>query len=556
MSVRPFLLIAAVMFSAFFLGANPAFVRAQTTGADALAGKVSSAEEGAMEGVLVSARRAGSTFTITVVSNEQGQYRFPRNRLEPGQYTLRTRAVGYDLQDPGTIEITAQKAAAVDLKLGKTKDLASQLTTAEWLASFPGTDEQKNFFYGCMTCHTLERIAKSHFDADGWMDIYKLMSTFYPEDTPYRPQKRVYPANPPNLVALRKQAEWMATINLSKVDTWAYPLKTIPRPKGRATHVIITEYDLPRKNSVPHDLVLAKDGMIWYDDSGWQYLGKLNPKTGSVTEYPVPTFNPENPVGMLDLQADKDGNLWPAMMDQGKLVKFDTKTLKFKVWDLPKEDNLIVQQINFLMPYHSDVDGKVWTNDMNTEEVRRLDVNTGHIDILKVFDELPGGAKGHGFYDFAADSQNNGYLLDIGGGTIVKVDAKTMKVSMFPTPMPASGPRRGTMDSQDRLWFGEYRGNRIGMFDTKTEKFQEWPAPIPYTAPYGAIMADNGEVWSAGISTDRVQRWDTKTGQVIDYLLPRYESLRRIGLDSSSGRTIFWAPNKNSASIVKVEPLD
>jgi streptogramin lyase len=94
------------------------------------------------------------------------------------------------------------------------------------------------------------------------------------------------------------------------------------------------------------------------------------------------------------------------------------------------------------------------------------------------------------------------------------------------------------------------------MFDTKTEKFQEWVAPLPYTAPYSAVLDDKGEVWSAGISTDRVQRWDPKTGQVIEYLLPRYESLRRIGLDNSSAHTIFWAPNKNSASIIKVEPLD
>ena len=33
---------------------------------------------------------------------------------------------------------------------------------------------------------------------------------------------------------------------------WEYPLKTLPRPSGRATHVVITEYDLPRKTLQPH----------------------------------------------------------------------------------------------------------------------------------------------------------------------------------------------------------------------------------------------------------------------------------------------------------------
>jgi hypothetical protein len=39
----------------------------------ALAGKVT-AEQGALEGVLVSARRAGSTVTVTVVSDKDGRY--------------------------------------------------------------------------------------------------------------------------------------------------------------------------------------------------------------------------------------------------------------------------------------------------------------------------------------------------------------------------------------------------------------------------------------------------------------------------------------------------
>ena len=50
----------------------------------ALAGQVSSAAEGAMEGVLVSAKRAGSTVTTTVVSDSKGHFSFPASRLEPG----------------------------------------------------------------------------------------------------------------------------------------------------------------------------------------------------------------------------------------------------------------------------------------------------------------------------------------------------------------------------------------------------------------------------------------------------------------------------------------
>jgi len=76
----------------------------------ALAGKVSSAEEGAMEGVLVSAKKAGSTITITVVSDAKGRYSFPAAKLDPGRYAIRIRAVGYDLAGPGAVDIAAQAA--------------------------------------------------------------------------------------------------------------------------------------------------------------------------------------------------------------------------------------------------------------------------------------------------------------------------------------------------------------------------------------------------------------------------------------------------------------
>src|SRR5215469_1727749 len=68
----------------------------------AMTGRVTSQEEGAMEGVVVSAKKDGSTITVSVVSDKQGVYSFPANRLKPGHYSLKVRAVGYDLDGVGT----------------------------------------------------------------------------------------------------------------------------------------------------------------------------------------------------------------------------------------------------------------------------------------------------------------------------------------------------------------------------------------------------------------------------------------------------------------------
>ena len=132
--------------------------RAEEPHSIALTGRVSSTEEGQMEGVLISAKKAGSTMTITVVSDDQGRYRFPSSKLPAGEYSLRVRAVGYDLEGPTSIEAGASSTATADLKLRKAADLAAQLSNAEWQASLPGAEQQKASIRNCNHCHTLERV--------------------------------------------------------------------------------------------------------------------------------------------------------------------------------------------------------------------------------------------------------------------------------------------------------------------------------------------------------------------------------------------------------------
>ena len=77
MRPRTLLIIAATALAIGIIGPTSGEHRAQAQGTAALSGVVSSKEEGPMEGVVVSARRAGSNFTVSVVSDAQGKYSFP-----------------------------------------------------------------------------------------------------------------------------------------------------------------------------------------------------------------------------------------------------------------------------------------------------------------------------------------------------------------------------------------------------------------------------------------------------------------------------------------------
>jgi len=529
--------------------------------AQALSGIVSSAEEGAMEGVLVRAKKAGSTVTLTVVSDAKGRYAFPASKLEAGRYALRLRAVGYDLAGTDSAEVTAGRTTALDLKLKKTSDLAAQLSNGEWLASFPGSEAQKGVLRNCVGCHTVERIARSQYDADTFMKVVlPRMQGYVNQSIPQHPQLRraerlMEERGDQRVQVYRTTAEFLATINRSASPTWKYPLKTLARPTGRATRVIYTEYDLPRDTIEPHDVVVDRDGIAWYSSFGEQYLGRLDPRTGKVTEYEVGMSKPGFPTGFLALRTDREGNLWMGNMYQASIVKFDVKTTKFATWVLPPEQNIDAAQVNMVSPQAAHVDGKVWTQNNGFAGIHRLDLASGKIETWEPFKAAPKGQP-HNIYDVIPDSKNNAYFTDFRQHHIGRIDAVTGEVRLFTVPTPASAPRRGMMDAQDRLWFAEYRGDRIAMFDTKTEAFKEWKMATPWASPYDVTIDKNQEAWTGSMITDQVTRLDTKTGQMVDYLLPRETNIRRVFVDNSTTPVTFWVGSNHGASIVKLEPLD
>ncbi|HEY7247137.1 MAG TPA: carboxypeptidase regulatory-like domain-containing protein [Xanthobacteraceae bacterium] len=518
----------------------------------ALTGQVTSEAEGAMEGVVVSARKADSIVTVSVVTDAQGRYSFPANRLPAGKYTLKIRAIGYELAAPASADVADEQPSTADLKLRKTRSLVAQMSNAEWMMSLPGSEEDKSFLLNCVGCHTLERIVRSSHDADEWTHVIVRMSGYGPVSQPIKPQRMLDPGRSGTPDQFRKQAAYLATINLSQASQWEYPLRTLPRPTGRATRVIITEYDMPRPTTEPHDVLVDRDGTVWYSDFGELFISKFDPKTLKLTEYPVKEFKPGAPVGNLSLELDKHGALWFDTMFQGSLGALDPKTGEIKYYPLAPEYNDNRVQLNFVGLRH-DVDGKVWTKSVGTQDIFRLDLASGKWERFQPLKELPGGK--YSMYQVISDSQNNLWMSEFRHGHIGKIDARTGKATWYPLPTANGRARRMNIDDQDRIVIAEYRGNKIAVFDTKTEKFTEYPVP-QQTWPYRAAIDKNGEIWTGGMHSDRAVRVNPKTAETVEYLLPRETNMRTVFIDNSTTPVTFWTGSNHGAALVKVEPLD
>ena len=535
---------------------------AQTQRPASLTGTVSSTEEGKMEGVVVSAKRPGSTIMVSVSTNAQGEYRFPQDRLEPGTYDITMRAVGYTLK-PTAATIKSAGPTQLDLKLAKatSDELPLQLTNSEWILSAPGTADQKLALLRCLDCHGMQRPIFSKEDASEMAFTLQRMTAHSANASPNFPffhQNAAEILSRPPSKAMEELGAYIASINLSQAETWSYKLKTQPRPTGKSTQAIVTTYDLP-DGAAPHDTLLDKAGNVWFSDFQHHLISKLDPKTGKVTRYPVPLSKPGFPTGGLMITMDKDGNIWEAMMGQAQIAMLDPKTEKVSIYLAPDWDKGDTR-FTMIDALHSSVDGKLWTKTNGGPD-------PGHANKLyqfdlasKKFNEVlpPMGKRDIAAYGLVTDLENNVYGLDNTAAQrqIWRTSGKTGETTYIDLPIGVGGARRGHIDSQNRLWFSQFHANRYARYDAKTRNITVWDVPVPYAGAYDVQFDDVKYAWGADMSTDLVQRLNVETGEWSSYLLPTSINTRHIDVQKNpNGLSSMWTEGQQSGKIVHIEPL-
>ena len=124
--------------------------------------------------------------------------------------------------------------------------------------------------------------------------------------------------------------------------------------------------------------------------------------------------------------------------------------------------------------------------------------------------------------------------MDFGDENVGRVDAKTFRATIYPTPTAHSRPRRTMLDDKGHLWFAEFAANKLGMFDLDRESIKEWDVPTPFTFPYDVYRDRTG---------DRLERLDVeRSGAAVrsrqpanrsSICLPRQTNIRRIFIDDT-----------------------
>jgi streptogramin lyase len=508
-------------------------------------GVVKSATGEPLEGIMVQLVSKETAIRTTVYSDRDGRYEFPKLNL--GIYTLRI-ARPREFQpfvkenvtingSPALDEISLTRVTKMEL-LPPTRDIAAQMTGTEWLLSLSGSGEEKRLLTtNCNFCHSYQQIFRNHYDEHGWTEIVRRMT-----HGAGSPLILMRPAGRFNDALEAKLVNWLATVR--GPDSEDPQFISLPRPQGRQTHVIITEYELPRLELATHDVSGDSKGNIWYSTHRSSYVGRLDPKTWKVTEFHVPNVDEGSLPGTHWIHVDKNDIVWGSENWAHNIWRLDPKTNQFSRvhWKVP-------EPINAPMGgnYSLDPQGYIWR--ARGKNVSRVDANTGEVvrDMpTKKFVSTYGSA-------MSADGRY------FGGGAwpkdgVIVADTKTGEV-FEPDSSPNSGPARGEFDPYDNYWAGG-RGGMLVEFDIAKKQIVEYRVPTPYTALYTAHPDRNGEVWAGESHSGRYARFNPKTGEWVEYVLPEpYGFDRESWIDNSTTPVTVWYTD-HDGWITRIQPLD
>src|SRR5437867_5000 len=302
--------------------------------------------------------------------------------------------------------------------------------------------------------------------------------------------------------------------------------------------VSMKSWDAATPGSRPHDPLAARDGSLWYTGQMANALGRIDPKTGKVKEYPLKTQH-SGPHGLVE---DKAGNIWYTGNTGALIGKLDPKSGNVTEYKMPDPEAKDPHTLIF------DKAGILWFTVQNANRIGRLDPKSGEIKLL-----TPPTPKSRP-YGMALDSKDNLFVVQFGTNRIVRVDPKSLEMREYVLPNAESRPRRLTITSDDMVWYADYSRGYLGRLDPKTGAVKEWPSPSgPKSAPYGISTIKN-VIWysESEASPNTVVRFDPKTEKFQSWAIPGGGNIVRNTDVTKDGNFVLANSLTNEVTLVSV----
>lgn len=311
------------------------------------------------------------------------------------------------------------------------------------------------------------------------------------------------------------------------------PAVVVPGP---AT-VSIKEWIVPTLGQRPHDPLGTPDGNIWWTGQYADLLGRLDPKTGTMKEFPLKAG-----AGPHGLVADKAGNIWYTGNGKANNVgKLDPKTGAVTEYALPDPKARGPHTPIF------DQKGNFWFT-LQSGHVGRVVPSTGEVKVSAT------PTSGTYPYGIQVNSKGVPWYVDFRGNRLGSVNPETMEITEYTLPNPETRPRRIALGPDDVVWYADYSRGYLGRYDPKTGQTREFASPGgPKSQPYGIATTGN-IVWysEAGVKPNTLVRFDPATEKFQTWIIPSGGGVIRNMMSTPDGNLVLACSAVNRVALVEV----
>ncbi len=272
-------------------------------------------------------------------------------------------------------------------------------------------------------------------------------------------------------------------------------------PAGNDQDPVINEWQVPWERTRPRDPYVAPDGRVWMVGQTGHYVTVFDTTTHQFRRYDL-----DPGTGPHTLIVDRGGMVWYAGNLTGHIGRLDPRDGRITRYPMP--DSTVRDPHTMVF----DSRGDIWFTAQNGNAVGRLTVATGQIRLARV--SSPRARP----YGIVVDRNDRPWAVLFGTNKLATVDPRTFEVTEHDLPDAAARPRRLAFTSDGALWYGDYARGMLGRFDPATREVREWPLPGgARSRPYALLADERDRVWvvETGAQPNRFVGFDARTFRVL-----------------------------------------
>ena len=332
--------------------------------------------------------------------------------------------------------------------------------------------------------------------------------------------------------------EWLVEVEAQRTENAneSKMLNLLVKPRLSDIQMRVVEYELPEDALPLYPLYDGKDS-LWISDASAPRLWEFSLDTKEFTPYSF------EGLGTAFLTQDKKGNIWFVDTPRNQIGYLDAQTGEITTRTIPKLDPVISNNIPLFI--QADLDGNVWIAIINKNKILKYSPESDTFDevVLPERESLP--------FALAIDGEGKIWYTATGSGKIGHIEPENNRLTQISSDTILQGPESLLFDEDGSLWISEHTGSAISRFNPALGTFERVTVPYSESLPFGMTFDRYGNVWFAQHVIDSIAVYDPDNNDLLE--IPILTESSFIQFMTSDGDDNVWFVEQQGNKIGTVE---